>query len=285
MKSIFDRYLVEEDLTYWDIGHAQSEEEEETLETQVWMIFPDDDDIRVSKKGLGISHDWWEYISGDESLPHGANEFAGRIDHNKKMISMSGNFHRKISPERVQYVKSLLRMDYPGYKIAYWNGSVTNTDPVIENMLQPDMFSKKKEDDDFRDIPEVIQFVKKRERDESIVTSRELDIDYHLKMKPPYSNGLLNFVCMYYSGPDRMDIYATYFTKYYEDYGDAYKSERSMKSAISGKTWSFTDDYFKERLNHIEHKFRYELGVNLGEPLIQELMSIVKKFADDELDY
>jgi len=92
------------DMTYLDVGHDV--DSIKTGYVEVWAAHDYDDDIIVNRTSSpGQGHNYF-YRNG--------YDYFGRIDHRGRIISFSKSYDNL---KRVDYFKSVLKSEYPGYKI------------------------------------------------------------------------------------------------------------------------------------------------------------------------
>lgn len=97
--------------TYLDIGHHGYDVPPENQ--QAWILH--NDDILTGTKYQGHG----DFVGRDIPL---SISIGGRIDHVQKRISIYNGYHEGVDyseDSQVQYAISLLKMDYPDYKIYY----------------------------------------------------------------------------------------------------------------------------------------------------------------------
>lgn len=152
MKTLFERYLINE-IGYLEVGHMNEN-------SDLWWIEKGDSDVQYTKGGHGYYHSDVEEMSDPE--------FSGRVDHDKKIITMvKWGGVGDVPNERKNYIVSLLKMDYPGYKIYVWGnfpGQPRLVEEYEDDLEQPDMFVTT-ENGRFLSRHKVSAWIKKEESD------------------------------------------------------------------------------------------------------------------------
>jgi hypothetical protein len=107
------RRMLTETLNYLDIGHQTSlmGRIDPVQPSDAWVLPKGKDDIQYAS-AQQEDPDEFHMIASRDRL-----DMKGRIDHEKKMISVLPNWLMSRVGERVDYATSLLKMDYPGYAI------------------------------------------------------------------------------------------------------------------------------------------------------------------------
>ena len=105
-------YKIAKIQNYLDIGHGKN-----TQESDQWLILENENDY-ISQPAHNNLHVKYQ---GNNNT-----EFGGRIDHKNKTISISKFFSPDL--ERVKYLVSLFKMDFPDYKIYFFDESL-HSDP------------------------------------------------------------------------------------------------------------------------------------------------------------
>lgn len=109
-------------LDYLSIGHR-------TKARNPWIVLRDEDNVRYGPSG-STHYQWYKDEFGGD--PGNRVDALGRVDHTQKRISF---FPLAAGRERMKYIVSVLKMDYPDYEV--WHATYRPSEPTrFESMVE-----------------------------------------------------------------------------------------------------------------------------------------------------